>query len=108
MRQCIFVIFLALAGPGFAQSSEGGDSEGVDLFFDGLREQLGPLLEGLDSVLPQMEQMAESLGPLLEGLVGQVDDLSHYQMPERLPNGDIIIRRKPEAPDLPPEGQIDI
>ena len=108
MRYVVLTIFLALAGPGFAQSSEGGSSDGVDLFFEGLREQLAPLLEGLDTVLPQMEQMAESLGPLLEELVGQVDDLSHYQMPERLPNGDIIIRRKPEAPDLPPEGQIDI
>jgi hypothetical protein len=31
-----------------------------------------------------------------------IDDLSAYEMPERLPNGDILIRRRADAP--PPAG----
>jgi len=35
-----------------------------------------------------------------------IDDPRHYEMPEIMPNGDIIIRRRPDAPDLgPPDDQ---
>jgi hypothetical protein len=35
--------------------------------------------------------------------LGAIDDPRHYQMPEILPNGDIIIRRREDAPALGPE-----
>ena len=46
---------------------------------------------------------------LLSDLYRLIDDFDAYEMPERLPNGDIIIRRKPPAPALPdPEHGIEI
>ena len=54
------------------------------------------------------------LTPMLESLRDKIDDLSNYEKPEVLPNGDIIIRRKPDKPTPlpppaePPEGQTDL
>lgn len=57
------------------------------------------------------EQLSQGMKLLLRGLLAEgaegwddllnwLDDLSQYEAPERLPNGDIIIRRKvPLEPD---------
>jgi hypothetical protein len=58
-------------------------SEGLELLGEGARL----LLRGLQT---EMEPMAEGWGVLVEKL----GDFSLYQMPEILPNGDIVIRRK--------------
>jgi hypothetical protein len=46
---------------------------------------------------------------MAESLLALMDDIGNYQPPERLPNGDILIRRKPDRPLPPPaEGEIDL
>ena len=68
-----------------------------------------------------LQDWMTQLKPMLESLREKVDDLSNYEAPEVLPNGDIIIRRKPDAPDqpapetepdetpsAPPQGQIEL
>ncbi len=68
-----------------------------------------------------LQDWLTQLTPMLESLREKVDDLSNYEAPEVLPNGDIIIRRKPDAPDrpapetepeetpsAPPQGQIEL
>ncbi|WP_460274968.1 AAA+ family ATPase [Celeribacter sp. ULVN23_4] len=50
-----------------------------------------------------LEQLFEDMGPALEDLEGFVDDLNAYEAPEILPNGDILIRRKPDRPLTPPQ-----
>lgn len=61
-------------------------------------EQLEEAIRGLmDSVKPAIEE--------LQGMVEvfeSIDNLEHYEKPEVLPNGDIIIRRKPDAPPYIP------
>ncbi len=53
-------------------------------------------------------KLSEGMKLLLRGLLAEgaegwdklvdwLDDISQYEPPERLPNGDIIIRRKPDA-----------
>ena len=50
--------------------------------------------------------MMREVGPTIEGLgalietLDRVDSLENYEKPEILPNGDIVIRRKPGAPPL--------
>lgn len=68
-----------------------------DLQEDGLRD----LWEQLE---PQLKELQRDMQPALEEslrLMEQfraMDDPRHYQMPEVMPNGDIIIRRREDAP----------
>ncbi len=57
--------------------------------------------------------MLEDMKPLLDDALefmegfGGIDDPRHYLLPEVLPNGNIIIRRRPDAPDyVPPEREL--
>ena len=63
-----------------------------------------PLSEQLDEVFRDlMEQMKPALDELLETLevLEGIDSIEHYERPEILPNGDIIIRRREDAPPFP-------
>lgn len=106
------------AGATCAQEADDGPSlmeRGARQFLEGLMREMEPALDGLnelgDQVGPALRDFADQMGPALADLLGQVDDWSVYHPPERLPNGDIIIRRKtPKPPAAPqaPEEQIDI
>ena len=86
--------------------------EGARLFLKGLQKQMEPAIEGLgefaDKAGPALRSFVEEMGPALSELAGKVEDWSVYEAPEMLPNGDIIIRRKPETLDAPEEGETDI
>ncbi|MFS4580266.1 hypothetical protein [Phaeobacter sp. C3_T13_0] len=112
----------AESGP--SQNNEGGSlmQRGAELFWEGLREEIAPALDDLQSLAdefgPSFRGFMSEMGPALADIADKVEDWSVYERPEILPNGDIIIRRKPEvapeaspedtpAPDLP-EGPTDI
>ena len=61
--------------------------------------QLGEFAEGW------MKRFADKMSPMVEQLKDMVDDLNAYEAPEMLPNGDIIIRRKPEADAVEEEAE---
>jgi hypothetical protein len=91
---------------------------GAQLFMEGILKEMEPALdefEGLaDQMGPALKNFATEMGPKLGELLDQVDDWNAYAAPEMLPNGDIIIRRKPDHPLVPPpeptkpEPQIDL
>ena len=60
--------------------------------------ELGLLGEWLKG---RMEGFASEILPLMKDFAGEIEDLKNYQAPEVLPNGDILIRRKPESPAKP-------
>ena len=82
---------------------------GAEMFLRGLMNEMGPSLR-------EMELALKDVQPEIRKLLALVDDLRNYQAPERLPNGDILIRRKPDAPPLvapdgptpPKEGEVDL
>lgn len=82
-----------------APEEEGFLEQGVRRLFEGLMQDIAPELDQLQS---DLDRAAEELGPVLRDLVGLIDDLRNYEAPRRLPNGDILIPRKPDAP-LPPD-----
>ncbi|KUP91112.1 hypothetical protein [Tritonibacter horizontis] len=103
---------LALAPVASAQDSGEADpdkglmEQGMELFFEGLRREMAPTLDEaarlLAQVGPSMRNFLMEMGPALSEIADQVEDWSLYEMPEILPNGDIIIRRKDDAaPDAP-------
>ncbi len=87
---------------------------GAQMFLDGMRREMSPAVEDLRDLManagPAMQQFLRDMGPAMAELLGKIDDLTVYEMPEILPNGDIIIRRKPDAGPLPPPAadEIDI
>ncbi|MBV7410480.1 AAA+ family ATPase [Maritimibacter sp. DP1N21-5] len=92
MRKLILIaLCVSLALPVFAQSDTEGEqgrdkmSEAFRLLLEGLSEELEPL----------SRDVADAWREMLEDL----DDLTDYEAPERLPNGDIIIRRKTPMPE---------
>lgn len=99
-------VCIALASPVAAQG-QGETERGFDL----LREGSRLILEGLmDDMRPMLEEarpfFEEEMLPFLESLGSLIDDLSAYEMPERLPNGDIIIRRSPDHPWPDPDAPV--
>lgn len=75
--------------------------EGIDLMQEGAKIILRSLLRDMGPQISQMQELARTLG-----------DFDQYQMPEVLPNGDVLIRRKvplmPRRLDPPEEGEIDL
>lgn len=69
---------------------------GAQQFLEGLLQEMEPALEGMMNFLEQM-------GPAMRDIMDEVKDWSVYEAPEMLPNGDIIIRRKPDLPEDAPE-----
>lgn len=66
-------------------------AEGADLLERGARLFLRGLMDELE---PTFKELSESVEPALRQLLELVEDFDAYHPPERLPNGDIIIRRK--------------
>ncbi|MGH1465858.1 MAG: hypothetical protein ACRBBQ_10910 [Cognatishimia sp.] len=88
--------------------------KGAELFLKGLTDEMEPALDELRDLTqdmgPQMRQFFAEMGPAFGRLLEDVEDWSVYQAPEILPNGDIIIRRKPakNGEDGEPGGTVDL
>ena len=100
MKNIVLAMALCLSPlPAFAQSTEAAPpaadvdegvslmQEGAKLLFRGLMGQMEPTLKDMTTALGEVE-------PKLRELLAMVDDIRNYHAPEKLENGDIIIRRK--------------
>ncbi|WP_199260428.1 hypothetical protein [Paracoccus binzhouensis] len=65
----------------------------------------------LNEAEPHLDRLGRDLGdtlgsvaPVLQDIGKLMDDVRNYQAPERLENGDILIRRRADAPPPPPVG----
>lgn len=104
MRHLIFipVFTFLLSLPVAAQEEEGPSlmERGMEMFLEGLLQEMEPALEDLQGLADEMEpafrEFSEAMGPMVRDLFDKIDDINRYELPEVLPNGDIIIRRKPD------------
>jgi hypothetical protein len=82
--------------------------EGAKLFMRGVMSQMEPALDEMGKALDEVKPGLEALQPKLRELMALVGDFQNYHAPEKLPNGDIIMRRKSEQDimldKLKPEG----
>lgn len=120
LKKLFLIGLICFAAPVSAQDDAEGKSlmqQGAEMFLRGLTEQMEPALEDLKDLTedmgPQMLEFFSEMGPSLGALMDEIEDWSLYEAPEVLPNGDIIIRRKPdreteENPDENPDGTIDL
>ncbi|MDB6176970.1 hypothetical protein PAF17_05540 [Paracoccus sp. Z330] len=108
MKQHSFIaalFFLSATMPVSAQEPEGNGSgllqRGIENLMQDFIDDIGPDLNRLGE---DMSGALSRMAPVFEDLSTMVDDMENYQMPERLENGDIIIRRRADAPPPPPLG----
>jgi len=93
----VLAISILTAGLAIAPAYGGSGKSGADTGDRPLSEQLDDAFRDLmDQMQPALDQLLETLDVL-----GEIDGIEHYQHPEILPNGDIIIRRRENAPPLP-------
>jgi len=85
--------------------------EGARMFMRGIMREMEPAMDELretfDEMGPAFAEFAQSVGPAFAEMLNTVDDFRYYVAPEILPNGDIIIRRKPDAPTWEPDPDSD-
>jgi hypothetical protein len=75
---------------------------GAEALLRGLRQEMEP---ALDRMAEELAGLAARLDPILRDLAALIDDVTAYEAPVILPNGDILIRRRPDAPAYaPPAG----
>ena len=83
--------------------------EGARLFLRGLIEEMEPgldeLARGFDEIAPILGTFLYEMGPALTEILESVDSLANYGPPELLPNGDILIQRRPDAPPWEPPSE---
>jgi hypothetical protein len=75
-------------------------SEGLDMLRNGARIILRGLMDEVEPALREME-------PELQALFDRLADLPTYQVPQYLPNGDILIRRRVPLVQAPPQASSD-
>lgn len=80
--------------------------EGARMFFRGIIAEMEPMLEDLrgraEDIEPAVRSFAREMGPAMMDMLSRIDDIRHYDAPELLDNGDIVIRRSPDAPPYVP------
>lgn len=101
LAACVAVIALAVilaSPPPAAAQSELSEEplEGLDA--DELKRRLD---DAWDRMMEEVGPTIDGLGKLLDTF-GKIDGIENYESPEILPNGDIILRRRADAPPLEP------
>ncbi|WP_134679956.1 hypothetical protein [Paracoccus ravus] len=84
----------------------GGLEEDLENGIQGFLEKL------MNEVQPHLDQLGRDLNdtvnsftPVFDEIGNLMDDVGNYQTPERLENGDILIRRRADAPPAPEIGE---
>ncbi|AGI66857.1 hypothetical protein OAN307_c11550 [Octadecabacter antarcticus 307] len=115
MKHLILAACLAL--PLSASAQEEGEidegfslmEEGAKLLFRGIIKEMEPAIDGFSGLAeelePALDMLASEMGPAFLELIQTLDSVRYYERPVILPNGDIIIRRSPDAPEYSPRNE---
>ena len=82
--------------------------QGFDLLGEGARLLFRGLMAEMEPALEQMGEQFKAMEPMLRSLAGMIGDIRHYEAPEKLPNGDILIRRKPDPAAPAPDDEVEL
>ena len=99
MRRVFLALALMAAG---ATPAAAQDDDGSSLMERGAQQFLEGLLQEMEPAWRELQDFMDAMGPAMIELMDEVKDWSGYEPPEVLENGDIIIRRKPEEPEVAP------
>lgn len=99
-RLALVLSLFALPATADEPAAEAGSSlmeQGAKLFLRGLMSEMEPTLNDMQTALDQIGPQLESLRPQITELIGMIGDFQNYHPPVKLPNGDVLIRRKTPA-----------
>lgn len=110
----IIVASLLSVAPVWGQSSEQDVDEGLSLLEQGAKIIMRSMLDEMEPALKDLQsEFGDALahmGPLMRDLANQIGDIRNYHPPVKMPNGDIIMRRKTEQEimEADPDAEIEI
>ncbi|SPH18506.1 hypothetical protein DEA8626_02045 [Defluviimonas aquaemixtae] len=109
-RLAAFTIVIATALPPGAGAQDKDTEQGFSLLGEGARIILRSMIDEMEPALKDLRRdfgdAMNEMGPALRDLAAMIGDLRNYHAPEKLPNGDIILRRKTPLEDrLPAPGE---
>ncbi|MDP2083794.1 MAG: AAA+ family ATPase [Gemmobacter sp.] len=112
MRWTLVALSLMLAAPAPAQERAAPPSDlsqGFDLLGEGARLLFRGLMSEMEPALQEMGEQLRAMEPVLRSLAEMIGDIRNYEAPVKLPNGDIILRRKPDpASDEEATGEVEL
>lgn len=97
----VLASLIALATPA-ALAQTGDDGFEGESFPETLEDLPGRVEEAMRGLIDRMKPTIEDAFELMD-VLGEIDSPKNYEKPEILPNGDILIRRSPDAPGWDPE-----
>jgi hypothetical protein len=85
--------------------------EGAGQILRGLVDEARPAVtgavEGVSGIaadlLPTFRLLAQEMGPAFVEVFGDIDSIEYYDPPVITPEGDIVLRRRPDAPTWEPQ-----
>jgi hypothetical protein len=110
----ILCTFCLTVSPALAQTEEGTVDEGFSLLEEGAKIIMRSMLDEMEPALKELQSefgdAMEGMVPMMRDLANQIGDIRNYHPPVKLPNGDIIMRRKTpqELAEPTPDGEVDI
>ncbi|MFM2355746.1 MAG: hypothetical protein RLZZ528_1482 [Pseudomonadota bacterium] len=117
-RTPALALILALAAlPLHAQTEGQAADDGFSLIEEGakiiLRSMIDEMKPALDEAQEGMGKALEAWEPAIRDLMARIEDITAYEPPIVLPNGDILIRRKrdpfgPPMPNFGPDGEVEL
>ena len=93
----LILALLLLPVPALAQTPPSDADKGLSLMQQGAELLFNHMLGQVEPSLQDMAQALKEAQPKLMEILAMMDDLANYHAPEKLPNGDIILRRKTPA-----------
>lgn len=96
MKHLVLALLL-LPLPAAAQTPPSDADKGLSLMQQGAELLFNHMMGQVEPGLQDMAQALKEAQPKLMEILGMIDDLKNYHGPEKLPNGDIILRRKTPA-----------
>lgn len=100
-------ILIVASAPAFGETDDETAEDGFNLLEEGARIILRSMMDEVEPALKDLHKefgdaMGE-MGPVLKDMAAMIGDIRNYHAPEKLPNGDIILRRKTPAELLMPK-----
>ena len=93
----LILALLLLPAPVMAQTPPSDADKGLSLMQQGAELLFNHMLGQVEPSLQDMAKTLQEAQPKLMEILAMIDDLANYHAPEKLPNGDIILRRKTPA-----------